>query len=98
MSVLRLSRIRRQMILSRTGRKRRRREAETDGLSDGTDFIASFTRQDNPVNTGKLISHNLKRMYTLDNSNCMRHAAVHHNAVHILNDTIIIIIHTALFD
>ena len=36
--------------------KRKRREAETNGLRDGTDSIQSSPIKDNPVNTGKLIT------------------------------------------
>ena len=41
--------------MSRTGTKRKRREAETVGLlCDGTDTLFSH-KTNNPVNTGKLI-------------------------------------------
>ena len=47
-------------IMSRTGTKRKRREAETDVLLT-LYLVFTKTWQDNPVTTGKIIiSHNLK--------------------------------------
>ena len=63
--------------MSRTGTKRKRREAETDVLFDGTDFIWSLPihgkqdNRDNPVNTGKIIIR-----VTIYNANCIRHTAI----------------------
>ena len=88
--------------MSRTGTKRKRREAETDVLFDGTDFIWSLPihgkqdNQDNPVNTGKIIiivnyNHNEQRKL---HSSCSTI-----RTVHIIHDNIIIItIHNALYD
>ena len=85
--------------MSRTGTKRKRREAETDVWFDGTDFIWSLPihgKQDNPVNTGKIIiivnyNHNVQRKL---HSSCSTI-----RTVHIIHDNIIIItIHNALYD
>ena len=88
--------------MSRTGTKRKRREAETDVLFDGTDFITSLPihgkqdNPDNPVNTGKLIT---KKSQLQPQCTTQTAFVMQHNTVHIIHDNIIIItIHNALYD